>query len=212
MPVIDPAVLSHVDRYRLSIGTVVPRPIAWITTCEADGTVNLAPFSFFMGVCASPLTIAVSIADRDPPKDTLRNLRRSQQAVVHLVPSELCEVMHRSGAEYAPGISEATELALPLTPSEAVVPPRLTQADIAMECQLASTTPVGEAGRGTTLCVLTVVRVHIADRVAAADGFPDPHRLRAAARLGGQSYLLGESWTIIDQVRQKPPSGRGLRG
>lgn len=212
MPTIDPSALSHVDRYRLSIGTVVPRPIAWITTCEADGSVNLAPFSFFMGVCASPLTVAVSIADRDPPKDTLRNVQRSQEAVIQLVPPECLEVMHRSGAEYAPGVSEIAELDLAVTPSLVVSPPRLTAADIAMECRLASTTPVGETGRGTTLCLFTVLRVHVAERIADPDGFPDAHRLRTAARLGGQSYLHGEGWTIIDQARQKPPAGRGLRG
>ena len=212
MPVFDPAALTHVDRYRLSIGTVVPRPIAWITTCEADGQVNLAPFSFFTGVCASPLTIVVSIAERDPIKDTLRNIQRSGEAVVHLVPPGALAAMSASSAEFSPGLSEITELGLDVVPSLAVRPPRLALADIALECQLASSTAVGEAGRGTTLVLLTVVRVHVADSVADADGFPDPHRLRTVARLGGSSYLDATQWDVVDVPRAKPPVGKGVRG
>jgi flavin reductase (DIM6/NTAB) family NADH-FMN oxidoreductase RutF len=208
---IDPESLSPVDRYRLSIACIVPRPIAWITTRGADGTVNLAPFSFFMGVCASPFTIAVSIAERQPPKDTLRNLRAQGEAVVHLVPGHLLDAMHQSGAEYRGTVSEAVELGLELVDAEAVAVPRLAAAEVALECRLATEIPVGDPGRGTALCLLRVVRVQVAPAVADAGGFPDPHRLQAVARLGGQSYLTTAGWTLADRARQRPPPGLGLR-
>ena len=89
MPTIEPEELSNVERYRLMIDSIVPRPIAWVTTVNRDGVVNLAPFSYFMGVASSPPALAISIGAREPIKDTLRNLRTSRQAVVHLVPPSI---------------------------------------------------------------------------------------------------------------------------
>jgi flavin reductase (DIM6/NTAB) family NADH-FMN oxidoreductase RutF len=100
---IDPAHLTPVDRYRLLINAIVPRPIAWITTMEADGAVNLAPFSFFNGVTANPPVLSVSIAHRSPEKDTLRLLRATGEAVVHLVPGELLQAMHGVSAWHQRG-------------------------------------------------------------------------------------------------------------
>jgi flavin reductase (DIM6/NTAB) family NADH-FMN oxidoreductase RutF len=204
---LDPA---HTDRralYRWLIGCVVPRPIAWITTLS-DGVVNLAPFSFFNGVTASPMVLSVAIAHREPVKDTLRNLRVTREAVVHIAPpSHLVEV-HRSGGEYAAAVSEVAELGLATVPSSVVRPPRLAQAAVAFECRLLQEVPVGTPP--TTLCLLEVVHLHVADAVLGADGFPDPHRLSAPARLGGRSYLDGKDWTVIDQPPQVVPEGKGI--
>ncbi len=109
---LDPRLLKPVDRYRLLVNAVVPRPIAWVTTVNAAGLVNLAPFSFFNGVTANPPVVQVCIAHRDPIKDTLANLRASGEAVVHLVRSERLDAMHASGAEYPSDISEADALGL----------------------------------------------------------------------------------------------------
>src|SRR5580700_11017396 len=110
MPGIDPADLAPRDRYRLLIGAVVPRPIAWVTSCDGGGLVNLAPFSFFNGVTATPPTVSIAIAYREPCKDTLANLRRSREAVVHLASPEQVREVHQSGGEYAASVSEAAEL------------------------------------------------------------------------------------------------------
>lgn len=205
---IDPAALAPRDRYRLAIGAVVPRPIAWITTRDAAGTVNLAPFSFFNGVTAAPFIVSVCIAHRDPIKDTLRNLRATGEAVVHLVPAELLAEAHASGGEYAPDVSEAVQLGLELAASERVAPPRLARAEIALECRLHREIPVGSPA--TALCLLEVVWAHVADPVAT-DGLPDPRKLRAAARLGGDGYLSGEAWTVLEIPRLPPPEHLRLR-
>ena len=199
----DPAQLTPVDRYRLLINAIVPRPIAWITTMEADGAINLAPFSFFNGVTASPPVLSVSIAHRVPEKDTLRLLRATGEAVVHLVPEEQLLAMHASGAEYPPGISEAAALQLGSRPAQRIRGAVLTAAEIAFECRLLQIVPVGEPA--TQLCWLEVVQVHVADAVARPDGLPDPHRLRAVARLGGESYLSTGGWQVRDVPRVKRP-------
>lgn len=205
---VDPAALAALDRYRLLIGSVVPRPIAWITTIDAAGRANLAPFSFFTGVTASPPTLAVAIAHREPEKDTLANLRLNGEAVVHLVPPALLEACHQSGAAYAHAVSEIAELGLATLPGEAVRPPRLAAAQVALECRLAQIIPVGEPA--TALCLLTVLRAHVDPAVAGADGLPDPHRLVAAARLGGRAYLAADAWPVRDLPAQVAPPGKGL--
>lgn len=203
MPTYDPAALAKKDRYRLLIGVVAPRPIAWITTLGASGTVNLAPFSFFNGVTAHPMVVSVAIAHRDPLKDTLANLRARREAVVHLAPPELVAAVHQSGAEYPSDVSEAAALGLALIPSTRVAPPRLAAAPIALEGRLLSETPVGDPP--TALCLLEIVQVHVADAVTGADGMPDPRLLRAPARLGDRCYLDGSQWPVVDFPPQRVP-------
>jgi len=209
MPEIDPAAIAHRDRYRLLIGAVVPRPIAWLTTVDAQGRANLAPFSFFNGVTASPPIVSVAIAHRDPPKDTLANLQATGEAVLHLVPADRLADCHASGGEYAHAISEIALLGLATLPARRVRPPRLACADVALECRLHRIIPVGDPA--THLCLLEVVHAHIADAVAGADGLPDPHRLAAVARLGDRCYLAAAGWTVVEQEAQRVPPELGVQ-
>lgn len=205
---IDPVQIDRRAAYRWLIGCVVPRPIAWITTLSAAGVVNLAPFSFFNGVTASPMVLSVAIAHRDPVKDTLRNLRATREAVVHIAPPARLAEVHQSGGEYAATVSEVDELGLATVASAMVRPPRLSEARVAFECRLLQEIPVGEPA--TTLCLLEVVHLHVADGILANDGFPDPHKLSAPARLGNRSYLDGNGWTVIDQALQVVPENKRL--
>ncbi len=204
----DPTTADRRAAYRWLIGCVVPRPIAWITTLSDSGVINLAPFSFFNGVTASPMILSVAIAHREPLKDTLRNLRANREAVVHIAPPSLLAQVHQSGGDYASSVSEAGELGLATVPSTVVHPPRLVEAQVAFECRLLQEIPVGTPA--TTLCLLEVVHVHAADAILAADGFPDPHLLSAPARLGNRSYLDGNGWTVVDQPLQVVPEGKRI--
>ncbi len=203
--------LSGLDRraaYRWLIGCVVPRPIAWITTVSAEGVVNLAPFSFFNGVTASPMVLSVAIAHREPIKDTLRNLRATREAVVHIAPPARLADVHQSGGDYAAAVSEVGELGLKTVASTVVRPPRLADAQVAFECRLLQEIPVGDPA--TTLCLLEVVHLHAGAGILAADGFPDPHKHAAPARLGNRSYLDGNGWTVVDQALQVVPEGKRI--
>ena len=198
---IDPAQIDRRSLYQWLIGCVVPRPIAWITTINEQQVVNLAPFSFFNGVTASPPIVSVAIAHRDPIKDTLRNLLANGEAVIHLAPPHAIEQVHQSGAEYASHISEINQLGLSTISSTRVRPPRLADAQVALECRLLQTVPVGTPA--TTLCLLEVVYFHVTDAVIGTDGFPDSKLLRAPARLGGRNYLSAASWEVIEQPLQE---------
>lgn len=198
---IDALALPPVDRYRLLIAAVVPRPIAWITTADAAGLVNAAPFSFFQGVTANPPTLSVCIAHREPAKDTLANLRATGEAVVHLVPPGGMDEANRCGASLPHDRSEVEMLGLATMPSQRVRPPRLACAQVAFECRLEREIPVGDPP--TSLCLLAVLAVHVDPAVARPDGLPDPHLLRAAARLGGESWLSSDGWQVVDLPRPR---------
>lgn len=205
---IDPAQLDRRLAYRWLIGCVVPRPIAWITTQSAAGVVNLAPFSFFNGVSSSPMVLSIAIAHREPIKDTLRNLRTTGEAVVHIAPPSRLAEVHQSGGDYAASVSEVGELGLKTLASTVVRPPRLADTQVAFECRLLQEIPVGNPA--TALCLLEVVQLHASDAILAADGFPDPHKFSAPARLGNRSYLDGNGWTVVDQAVQQVPEGKRL--
>lgn len=198
---IDPDQLDPVARYRLLVGTVVPRPIAWVSTLSDSGVGNLAPFSFFNGVCSSPLVLSICIGFRDPAKDTLANLRERGEAVVQLVPPGMIAECHQSGAAYPSDQDEAEAIGLDLVASELIKPMRLRAACVAFECTLLAEHLVGDGP--TSLVLLEAKRVHIREDWLAEDGLPNPDLVRAPARLGNRAYLNDTAWDVVHEEKQK---------
>jgi flavin reductase (DIM6/NTAB) family NADH-FMN oxidoreductase RutF len=200
---IDPTMLSGTQQYLWLIGCIVPRPIAWITTINEQGVVNLAPFSFFNGVSSEPLVVSVAIGHREPMKDTLRNVLSNKEAVIHIADGDAIEPIHQSGAEYPAQVSEVQALHLATVPARKVRVPRLKRAPVALECRLLQTVAVGQPA--TTLCLFEVIHLSVDDAVIGANGYPDPQQLRAPARLGGRSYLTVDGWSVKTMAAQKVP-------
>lgn len=187
---IDPADLGGRDRYRLLISAIVPRPIAFVTTRGADGLVNLAPFSFFQGVSASPPTLSLAVSrKRDgSPKDTWRNIEASREFVVHTVGEDLMDAVIIAAAEWPATTSEVERAGLAVLPSDRIAVPRLRDARVALECRLHSIHEV----HGVGLILGEILRFHVQDDVlAGGDGGPeiDFERLGAVARIGGDGYV-----------------------
>lgn len=151
---------THADRaYPILAGLVTPRPIAWVTTMNEDGTVNAAPFSFFNVFGAEPPLVIFAPGDRDDgsPKDTARNCRRTGEFVVNLVDAALAEAMVRTAAPHPYGVSETKQEKLATTPSTTVGPPRIKAAPAALECNVHSIQQIGE----NRLILGIVHRVHV---------------------------------------------------
>ncbi|WP_159912366.1 flavin reductase family protein [Pantoea sp. 18069] len=197
--------------YRLLVGCVVPRPIAWITTVDAAGRVNAAPFSSYNYVATTPPMLAVNIALRAGDgaiKDTARNILASREFVVNVATEATMEEMHLSAREYPPDISEAQALGLALLPSRHVRAPRIASSPVQMECRLDQAVTLG---RGlNTLYIGEVVAFHLSNEVY--DGHRvDSQKMRPVARLGGPFYSgLGE--VFHRPMLQKPPGGEGSAG
>ncbi len=183
---VDPNTLSARERYRLMISCVVPRPIAWVSTCSAAGERNLAPFSFFGGFCTAPPTLGISTGMRQgEPKDTLRNIRETGQFVVAIPTEQTAQAMVATSADFESGVDEFAACGLTTAAATLVNAPLVAEAAVNMECRLTHTIPLGER---TVLWLGEIVRFHCKDEVLTPDGVVDPHKLKPIGRLGGQWY------------------------
>lgn len=198
---LDPRTMRPESTYKLLIGCVVPRPIAWVSTVSADGVNNLAPFSFFMGVCQEPPTIAFSSGPRaQDRKDTVRNAEHTGDFVVNIVDDDRAEQMNLTSGEYPPGVDEFALTGLTAAPGVRVRAPRVLQAPVSLECRVAQIIPVG---RGPHHLVLgEIVYFHVRDDVYdAATGRIDVGRLKPVGRLAGHQYAY-----IHDIFEMKRPN------
>lgn len=178
------------DAYAWMIGTIVPRPIAWVSTVAPDGRTNLAPFSFFQGVTSNPPTLMfVPVNDRaGNKKDTVRNLEQVPEFVVNLVPFALAEQMNRTSALLPYGESEFEKFGIAAAPSERVRPPRVAAAPVAFECTLDRFVHIGEGPFAANVVFGRIQLAHVSDAVLGADGKPDPAKLDLIGRMGGNNY------------------------
>ncbi|MCL6649139.1 MAG: flavin reductase family protein [Chloroflexi bacterium] len=200
MPTILVETLAPREAYRLFVSLVIPRPIGWVSTLGADGTRNLAPFSFFNAVGGPPPTVMVSIGRRrGQEKDTLRNLRERGEGVVHLVDEHLVAAANLTSGEWEYHLDEFALAGLATIPSTLVAPPRLRDAAAAMECRVTQIIPVD--GTEYTLVLGRVLCFHLRDELLAADGLVDARALRPVARLGRDEYTtLGEIFALARPV------------
>ena len=160
---IDPSHTSKIDNYKLLTNLIVPRPIAWITSQNQDGIVNLAPFSFFNAVSGTPpyIIFSVGLNEAREPKDTARNIRVSREFVVNLVTEDLFDAMNLSSATFPPDESELEAAKLHTAPSVRIITPRVEEAHVSLECKLFSEQVLGT----NTLFIGEVIMFHIDDKL-----------------------------------------------
>ena len=178
------------DRYKLLIGSIVPRPIGFISTISKDGIYNLAPFSFFNGVSSEPMAVLFMPVIRSSDgqeKDTLKNVKATKEFVVNIVSEEFAEKMNQCSAEYPPNIDEFKESGLTPEPSKIVKPPRVQEAKVNMECKLIQTVEIGNKPGGATVVIGEVVYFHVREDVYQ-DGKIILNKLKPIGRLGGTEY------------------------
>jgi len=189
----DFAKLPVREVYRILVASIVPRPIAFVTTVDQNGVTNLAPFSFFNGVCSNPAYLCFSSArGRDGgKKDTLRNIEKTGEFVVNTAEESIAEQVNAASETLPYGTSEVEKVGLTTLPSTWVKPPRIAESAIHMECRLDRFIEIGkdEPG-GATLIIGRVLGMHVADRVLA-DGEIQYDKLKPVARLGRDEWLRG---------------------
>jgi flavin reductase (DIM6/NTAB) family NADH-FMN oxidoreductase RutF len=178
------------DVYRMLVGLVTPRPIAWVTTVSGTGVVNLAPFSFFNAFGANPpvLVFSPTLKRDGGKKDTLRNVEANGEFVVHGATERHAEQINRSSTALPADESEALWLGLATVPSTRVAVPRLADAPFALECRVRQIIPVGDGPISANLIIGEVVYMHVSDAVLDPAGIPDPRKLGSIARLGGDHW------------------------
>jgi flavin reductase (DIM6/NTAB) family NADH-FMN oxidoreductase RutF len=191
MRVIDPVQLEYDDIYKLMIGMIVPRPIAFVSTVDAAGQRNLAPFSYFTACGSNPPFVCFTTSVRSGPrpyKDTLRNVETTGEFVVNVVSEEFAAQMNIASAEVPPEVDEFALSGLTPIPSDLVKPPRVAESKVHMECRLHQTLHLSHKPGGGVLVIGQVLRFHVLESLL--DGIKiDPGKLNAIGRMGGPTYV-----------------------
>ncbi|MBM3276296.1 MAG: flavin reductase family protein, partial [Candidatus Sericytochromatia bacterium] len=179
--------------YKILIGAIVPRPIAWVSTvstASAGGIRNLAPFSFFNGVCGDPMALMIAIDRRGPDaavKDTLRNIEATREFVVNIPDEALAEAMNATSADFSPHVDEFAAAGVVAAPSVKVAPPRVADAPIGFECRLIQVVHLGDRPLSGSVVLGEVVFGHI--RSDLVDNWRiDASLLAPIGRMGGHFY------------------------
>ncbi|MFD1849423.1 flavin reductase family protein [Oceanobacillus bengalensis] len=194
----DPINNTERENYKLLIGSIVPRPIAFVTSVAEDGTVNGAPFSYFNVVTSNPPMISVSTQRKNGElKDTSRNIFANKEFVVHIVDEENVEKINITAASLPPDVSEIEKACLTLVESEKVSVPGIKEAKVRFECTLEHSVELGDNDQvGADLLIGKVVRYHIDEEIYES-GRINHEKLGAVSRLAGSNYAkIGDVFSI----------------
>ena len=187
---VDPCSTDYPSVYKLLIGSVVPRPIAFVSTLNTEGGFNVAPFSFFTVASSNPPVLVFTVGNRatpDPRKDTLRNITTAREFVVNIVSEEFGDKMNLCAGDYPPEVDEFQISGLTPIPSDLVKAPRVSESPINMECRLLYTISMSGLVNGGNLVLGEVVRFHI-DDACFSNYRIDQDKLAAIGRMAGNSY------------------------
>lgn len=191
---------------KIILGSVVPRPIAWVSSVDAEGRPNLAPFSFFNAVCSRPPTLLFCPGVRGldgGTKDTYQNILATKEFVINIVTEELAEAMNISATELPPEVDEFELAGLAAAPSVRVKPPRVAQSPVNYECVLQHVVQIGDGKPGAGWVMIgEVVHVHVADEVIDPSFRIKIEALKPVARLAGYNYARVND---VFEMKRLPP-------
>jgi flavin reductase (DIM6/NTAB) family NADH-FMN oxidoreductase RutF len=191
MLAIDPAKESTNNIYKLMIGAIVPRPIALVSSIDARGVRNLAPFSYFTACSSNPPVVVfcpVLRPSQPMAKDTLRNILETHEFVVNIVSEDFADKMNACSAAVPPEVDEFELSGLTPLASEVVKPARVAESRVHMECRLLQVVHVGDKPGSGTLVLGEVLRFHVSEDLIHSFHI-DPDKLRAVGRMAGSTYV-----------------------
>ena len=203
----DPAEHPFSETHKLMIGSIVPRPIALVSTTSNNGINNLAPFSYFNGVCSKPPTIMFAPARRGwdgKEKDTLINIRDTKEFSINIVSEDIGEKMVKCSTDYKKEVDEFSKSGLSPIPSKKIKPPIVSDSKISIECILNQIVQIGKNDAGSGFIVIgTIVLFHIDDEVYD-DGRIILNKLQPLGRVAGNGYV--RSTDAFDIIRTIQPN------
>ena len=204
--IIDPSKSSFQDNHKIMIGSILPRPIALVSTISLDGNNNLAPFSYFNGVCSNPPSIMFAPARRGYDgkiKDTLNNIESTKEFVINIVSEDFASQMVSCSTDYEPEIDEFNISELTPIKSTKIKSSRVQEARISYECILQQIIPVGNSGPGGGFVVIgEIVLFHIDDELYN-NGYINIQKLNPIGRLAGDNYTRVND-TLVIKRKIKP--------
>jgi flavin reductase (DIM6/NTAB) family NADH-FMN oxidoreductase RutF len=187
---------------------VAPRPIAFVSSIDAQGNVNLSPFSFFNMFSMNPPILIFSPSRRvrdNSTKHTLQNVLEVPEVVINIVSYSIVEKISLASCDFPKGTNEFVKAGFTEVKSELVKPPRVAESHVSFECKVNEVVPLGKEGGAGNLVICEVQLMHINDEILDAEGKIDPHKLDAVARMGQDYYCRasGESVFVVPKPNEK---------
>ena len=213
MVTINPKHTNLVDLQALLQSAVAPRPIAFASTIDADGHVNLSPFSFFNIFGTNPPTLIFSPNRRvrdGSNKHTYENVTETREVVIHMVDFDLAEQMSLSSCEYPKGVNEFEKAGLTPIPSMQVKPPRIKEAKVAFECEVKQIIEMGSEGGAANLIICEVILMHVSESILDKDGKINPLNTDWIARSGGSMYVRANVDSMFEIPKPNVQLGVGV--
>lgn len=188
---IDPISLETKELHKILLSSIAPRPIAFASTIDSNGNVNLSPFSYFNVFSSNPPILIFSPSRRvrdNTTKHTLENAIETKEVVINVVNFPIVEQMSKSSIEYEKGVNEFIETGLTEVESLLVKPPRVLESPISFECKVQDIVSLGESGGAGQLIIAKVVQIHIDKKFLDKNGDILSEKLDLVARMGGDWY------------------------
>jgi len=188
---VDPISLETKELHKILLSSIAPRPIAFASTIDNNGNVNLSPFSYFNVFSSNPPILIFSPSRRvrdNTTKHTLENAMETKEVVINVVNFPIVEQMSKSSVEYEKGVNEFIETGLTQVKSLLVKPPRVLESPISFECKVQDIVSLGESGGAGQLIIAKVVQIHIDKKFIDKNGDIDSEKLDLVARMGGDWY------------------------
>lgn len=210
---ITPEDVSTGQLHGYLLSAIAPRPIAFASTIDKSGNVNLSPFSFFNVFGANPPILIFSSARRvrdNTTKHTLENIHEVPEVVINIVNYPIVEQMSLSSTEYAKGVNEFTKAGLSEVASTHIAPPRVGEAPVAMECKVEQVIATGTEGGAGNLVIARVVALHIRNEYLNEEGKLDTHKLDLVARMGGSWYCRATGDALFEIPKPIRTKGIGI--
>jgi len=208
-----PSEVSTGAFHQLMLGTISPRPIAFASTIDENGKVNLSPFSFFNVFSANPPVLIFSPARRvrdNTTKHTLENVLKTKEVVINIVDYSIVEQMSLSSTEYPAGVNEFLKSGLTELKSDIVKPPRVKESPASFECKVIEVKELGDQGGAGNLIICEVLALHVNGRVFDEHGRVDPFKLDAVARMGGNWYCRAQGSALFEVTKPLSTMGIGI--
>jgi len=213
MLTVNPKEIPFAKMHSYLLGAITPRPIAFASSIDAKGNVNLSPFSFFNCFGANPPILIFSPARRgrdNTTKHTYENVLEVPEVVINVVNYSMVQQASLASTEYPKGVNEFIKAGFTQVPSDVVNPPRVGESPIAMECKVLQVIQTGDQGAAGNLVICEIIRMHIKEEVLDSDGRIDPYKLDAVARLGGDWYARVHGESIFKVPKPLDKLGIGI--
>jgi flavin reductase (DIM6/NTAB) family NADH-FMN oxidoreductase RutF len=213
MLTINPKEAGTAKTHAYLLSAVTPRPIAFASTIDGKGNVNLSPFSFFNCFGANPPLLVFSPARRgrdNTTKHTYENLREVPEVVINIVNYAMVQQVSLASTEYPKGVNEFLKSGFTEVPSTMIRPPRVAESPVSMECKVLQIISTGDQGAAGNLVICEVLLMHISEEILDADGKIDPFKLDAVARLGGDYYARVQGDSIFKVPKPLDRLGVGV--